>query len=611
MRCTLASLYLVGCCCASREPLRLRAWHEVTALNARMHGPATRTTGLDGSSTHIKKSLTLSFGARGRQHVLNMSRVQEPFPTGSTLSLIRNGIREPPRPPPKLALYSVNDARGRTRATATLLPSGQVRALVHDGEGFLVVEAATATHIDTAVGSAHRQPRLGQMITWRVSDAEVDFGDDEGLGFASGLEPHDGHIRQGASGEQNLRRTPHNSHGAHAHNHRGLSTFASCPSELHRFVMGMALDQLFVEASGGADEAVAFLASTLSFLNAVYSDQLNLEVVVDRLIVFDGASPIDLTLPPSYGKSSTIPDPGYNPDEGLCVTPTDSSVDNDDLIGAFRGWIRDYSEKRTAWHLMTGCDTPGSAAGYAALGISCSTISTGNNAGWSRGPRSYTWAVLAHEIGHNLGADHATDGGLMSAVLSIPVSADTQFSDNSQSLICNVLGTLISDGCVNAAAGEAEPIRHVTMVNTTLERCFNLTAAQNYYLTIRFGIAIGFNSYAGNVFNVPLIMTDESGLASDIQFDDCSTHLPESFSSAAFCGAYCVQAKLGLGATAHLLAGGLFNFTSVAGAAAGVEFPADWTGISAPAYQTVDATIEVCLAKHAARCGYTRFLSFS
>ncbi|KAG8460212.1 hypothetical protein KFE25_004460 [Diacronema lutheri] len=427
----------------SRPALKLREWHAISELRVVAHGALERTTTLAGASIHVAERLALSFGVGGRRHAFNLTRA-DAFGAGASVSVVRGGEREPSRAPPHLKTYFARDARGRLVASGTVHADGSVRALVREGAKFLIVEPAADAHVEMPPGMA--QPRVGKPFAYYAHDAQIEIGDDELLLHASSRPdappPGSGHVRHAhRHAAPPARRGPHGGgggvdatgteHGEGGHRRRLAELFATCPQQPHRMVLGMVIDQLAVQKiGGGPDGALAYIADLITVVNAVYTEQLNLELVVDRVIVFENNGATQFAgLPASYpaqvGTSSWCEDT-----EGVLISPND-------LLFGLRSWSGEHAELRPAWHMLTGCNSPSTVVGYAFNNITCrAQMQTGYNVGYSQHIGSFTWMVMAHELGHNLGSGHTPDG-----IMRASVAADsTSFDAPSGAAICEHLG---------------------------------------------------------------------------------------------------------------------------------------------------------------------------
>jgi len=112
------------------------------------------------------------------------------------------------------------------------------------------------------------------------------------------------------------------------------------------------------------------------------------------------------------------------------VTPSSlsCSLTINDQLDSFTTWRSNYyksnpNEKNGVWHLLTNCHPPPGTVGLAWVGVLCSYASGTGVSNYINPSTSYygtgTWETMAHEVGHNFGANHAfqegqgTTGGIM------------------------------------------------------------------------------------------------------------------------------------------------------------------------------------------------------
>lgn len=396
----MLTLLLAGLAHVSRRPPSLRAWHPVFNLRAVAHGSSVQTTLLSGETMHVRDKLMLTFGAKGRQHALNLTRV-DTFSQDAGITYVRSGEHED-RLPPLLPTYHARDSAGDLIAAGTLRQDGRVRALVRDGpRGLLVIEPEFNFDVELPAGMA--RPRTGEPFAYDAEDVQLTFNDDRphlqalGKGEASSENtPEVDRIRTRFYAKAGRNAPPVDPPEAEgARQHRALSTFDACFSELHRLVIGVAIDQLFVKQAGSADKALIEMAEAMATLNAVIKDQFNLEVVVSRVIIQENNAQ-NASYPPSYRAQDGT--------AAQCVSGGDL-IDDDGLLNAMRDWSKLHAapgtaEFRTLWHLLSGCNTdPVAGKAYVAIPCDCCTGSDeGTNIAYSRRLQGFTWLVVAHEV---------------------------------------------------------------------------------------------------------------------------------------------------------------------------------------------------------------------
>jgi len=79
------------------------------------------------------------------------------------------------------------------------------------------------------------------------------------------------------------------------------------------------------------------------------------------------------------------------------------------LLQAFRAWRQTHHPSDAGlWHLMTNCFPPPGVIGVAYLNAICSPRV---GAGLSSSGTGATWTIVAHELGHNFGAEHSFELG--------------------------------------------------------------------------------------------------------------------------------------------------------------------------------------------------------
>ena len=244
---------------------------------------------------------------------------------------------------------------------------------------------------------------------------------------------------------------------------------------IHEVTMGLLIDHGFVSAVGGRDAALREAAVAVSRTNSVYEGQLGIRLVVTKIILNQDESGDYASTGPN--SAPTIPGtrscPAYEPrvieDHGATVRSDEIDV----ALDYFSSWVGRFApggqypsaEAADLWHLLTDCFPSPGVVGLAQVYATCQrasrleftdsgvsqastasphddgcdtvVVETGNcadsnlrgaceeddvvchaNTGISSWSYDGTfWHTFAHEVAHNLGAEHTFGddrGGLMS-----------------------------------------------------------------------------------------------------------------------------------------------------------------------------------------------------
>ena len=235
-----------------------------------------------------------------------------------------------------------------------------------------------------------------------------------------------------------------------------------CPSSPVELSAGVVLDHGFVAARGGASAALAAAGAAFALTNALFEDQLGVRLRVQTVVVHDGPStddaPNDAPTEGSGTRSCALYADRNVSGHGATVALDGVSV----ALGVLSAWVGSAAAPtHGVWHLLTDCFPPPGRVGLATVGTVCapaarslSYVDTGappaagaaggdlacvrvagsghcadvtahsdactggsaacqaNTAVSSDSPT--LWRTVAHEIAHNLGAEHTEDrGGLM------------------------------------------------------------------------------------------------------------------------------------------------------------------------------------------------------
>jgi hypothetical protein len=190
-----------------------------------------------------------------------------------------------------------------------------------------------------------------------------------------------------------------------------ISAAAALEADLRAIEVATEADYQWVQQSGGASAANNEILGILNSVDAIYKRDLNLTIAV------------------TYQHAWSTSDP-Y------------STVSNQALLDSFLSyWNANYPRSqypRDVAHLFTG---KFSNQGIAYQGVTCR--SAGYAYGVTARSGSVNHLITAHEIGHNLGADHVANSGTCANSLMNPsiTSSATSFCDSSKSQIQNFVNT--------------------------------------------------------------------------------------------------------------------------------------------------------------------------
>ncbi|KAI8911484.1 Metallo-peptidase family M12-domain-containing protein [Gorgonomyces haynaldii] len=186
-----------------------------------------------------------------------------------------------------------------------------------------------------------------------------------------------------------------------------------CPTSIMVMPIGVAADCSYVTQKGGSDKALQQILTNINLASKLYESTFNIRLGVAKVLLQTQCSP------------STLP---WNRDCSDSYTISQRLSD-------FAGWRGSQGDDGNGlWHLMTKCSTQPSV-GIAWLKTVCQTnaVSQGGSQVSGVGVSSIVpveWKVVAHEIGHNFGAQHdctssscpcsATDGTCSNCVPCSP-----------------------------------------------------------------------------------------------------------------------------------------------------------------------------------------------
>lgn len=222
-----------------------------------------------------------------------------------------------------------------------------------------------------------------------------------------------------------------------------LEAVSQAPGAVSEITMGVIGDSLFTNAKGGDAAAAAAITARFNNIDGWYSEQVGIQINVQRIETFDSATdPFDDTL-----NSSTLLD---QVSEYRLQTPAQNNLG--------------------LTHLYTGRDFNSTTVGVAWRGTLCEDYF---GAGVSEGRVGLLTdsLIAAHEIGHNFGAEHDGDPGgscpeeTGDFIMSPSVSSVQQFSDCS----INVMQAVAANAsCVVALPAVDVGIRQVSQISTVL-----------------------------------------------------------------------------------------------------------------------------------------------
>lgn len=235
---------------------------------------------------------------------------------------------------------------------------------------------------------------------------------------------------------------------------------AGCPTTQQIIYMGVVSDCTYTLNNGGNTNATQNILRNFNTVSLLYKATFNISLGIVELQISDQSCPANDT---------------NNPWNVAC-----GSLSLNERLSRFSAWrgakfsaLSDQSSDPTGlWHLMSGCPS-GTEVGVAWLGTVCQQRATGNSPSVVSGTGVSTsgrteWQVVAHEIGHNLGAIHdCTDGCSLSdnccprsssqcsssnQFLMNPTSSSSEqvFSPCTIGNICSMMrGSGVDTSCIN------------------------------------------------------------------------------------------------------------------------------------------------------------------
>jgi hypothetical protein len=188
--------------------------------------------------------------------------------------------------------------------------------------------------------------------------------------------------------------------------HKFYNCYSTDEGPVQDFHIGVALGSTFYNLVGGSHiTALKYLENILIKTNEIYVQQFNIKIHVKHIMI----STDDQTLWDNPGCSLTI----------------------GQQFSQFRSAPKPSNQG--IWHIIDACYKVGDAIGLGEIGIAC----RGNVNALTYVASSRAFTTFVHEIGHNLGAGHHSEPGIMGgAGVTKILDGEFQFNAVSKDPIC-------------------------------------------------------------------------------------------------------------------------------------------------------------------------------
>ena len=321
------------------------------------------------NASRENKPAALSFDALGKQFDLDLQandRVLDALPANAAfagVSVYRGHLRNNPDSWVRIVMFE-----------------GMPRGLVWDGEAMFAIEAPGDSAVNTS-----------EAVIYRLADLNIVPGT-----MSCGAKSISGsaakvYARMNAELETAFTK----------------AQAAGAVSEIGMSVLG---DSIFTAAQGGDSAAAAAITARFNNIDGYFSEQVGVQLNVQRIDTFDSAS-----------------------------DPFDNTLDSGELLDQLSEYRLQTPEHNSLGltHLYTGRDFTTSTVGVAWRGALCDSYFS---AGVSEGRAGLTTdsLIAAHEIGHNFGAEHDGQAGTSCESETDPYIMSPSVNGNDQFSACSI-----------------------------------------------------------------------------------------------------------------------------------------------------------------------------